>query len=247
MSTAVPLANSSIKRAIKKAIQNSGMYVPFLPLFKTLFNLASLSEALAWCRSQSRLLPGGGRDSTSMNDRCQLYEFLMTRYGLDETIDYLEFGVYMGASIKWWLKHNVSAESRFYGFDTFTGLPEDWGSVRRGYFTTNGRQPLTGDTRVCFIKGLFQETLDDFLGCYRNDRPKVIHIDADLYSSTLFVLTRLGRILRRDDIVIFDEFLSWKNATDEFRAFRDFVSSYQVDCRLVGAADLFSHVAVRIL
>ena len=247
MSTAVPLANRSLKKTIKSAIHHSRAYAPFLPLIRALHNLASLSEALAWCRSQTKLLPAADRQAGALEDRCQLYEFLMKRYALSGGIDYLEFGVYMGASIKWWTKHNISLDSRFFGFDTFTGLPENWGSVKKGDFSTNGRPPVEDDGRVHFIKGLFQETLDDFLARYRPGKIKVLHIDADLYTSTLFVLTRLAPVLKQNDIIMFDEFLSWKNTSDEFRAFRDFTSSYQVECRLIGAADLFSHVAVQIV
>ncbi len=246
MSTASPSANTSVRKAIKRAIHNSGAYAPLLPVFRGLQNVISLSEALAWCRSQLKLQSGHPDGGMSLNDRCDLYEFLLKHYELNKVIDYLEFGVYLGASLKWWLKHNVCMDSRFYGFDTFTGLPENWGTVKKGYFSTNGQAPLTDDTRARFIKGLFQDTLDDFLRDYDGGRRKIVHIDADLYSSTLFVLTRLGPLLKRDDIIIFDEFLSWKNPSHEFQALRDFSTSYRVNCRLIAAADMFAHAAIQV-
>jgi hypothetical protein len=204
--------------------------------------------ALAWSRSKSKsssgTLQGVGMDFIS---RYELYDFLKKKHKLDEAIDYLEFGVYRGASIRWWANNNLKAESRFIGFDTFTGLPEDWGSLKRGHYSAQGEVPAIDDGRVQFIKGLFQETLDNFLRDYPNNRRKVVHLDADLYTSTLFVLTRLGPLLKQNDILIFDEFLSWKYPTHEFRAFCDFVASYQVNYKLIGAADYFAHVVILIL
>ena len=50
-------------------------------------------------------------------------------------------------------------------------------------------------------------------------------MDEDLYSSTLFVLTKLIPFLEKDDVIIFDEF---GVPTHEFRAFSDIVSSYNL-------------------
>jgi hypothetical protein len=176
-----------------------------------------------------------------------MYEFVKTHHKLDEPIDYLEFGVFRGASIAWWATANQMKESRFFGFDTFTGLPEDWGALKEGHFTTHGELPMLQDDRVKFVKGLFQDTLDSFLERFRRERRLVVHIDADLYSSTMFVLTRLGTLFKRNDIILFDEFLAWKYPTHEFRAFCDFAASYRIKYRMVGASDSYARVAIEIL
>jgi hypothetical protein len=95
-------------------------------------------------------------------DRLSLYRHLAKM--IDEPIDYFEFGVWQGASIKEWASLNSHAGSRFFGFDTFEGLPEDWDALHpKGTFSTNGQIPKTDDARIRFTLGLFQDTLRGFI------------------------------------------------------------------------------------
>ncbi len=164
--------------------------------------------------------------------RVVLFEYLLNVMHLvDEPIDYLEFGVYEGGSLRWWVKHNTNADSKFTGFDTFEGLPEDWtaGSRAVGDFSTAGQVPEIDDSRCTFEVGLFQDTLGPFLERSTWNRRHVLMLDADLYSSTLYVLMLIASRLRAGDVVIFDEF---RDARNEFRAFHDFgkVCSVNLDC-----------------
>ena len=68
-------------------------------------------------------------------------------------------------------------------------------------------------------------------------------MDADLYSSTLFVLSNLIPYLRKDDILIFDEF---GVPTHEFRAFTDVVSSYSLKFEVLGAINNYLQVAIKL-
>ena len=173
------------------------------------------------------------------------YGFLVeTQHLLDEQIDYLEFGVASGFSFRWWVEHNKHPLSRFFGFDTFTGLPENWEVFEKGAFSTGGRTPDMEDNRCSFQVGLFQETLEPFLETHASNGRKVIHLDADLYSSTLFVLTCLARRLKSGDILIFDEF---GTVTHEFRAFMDFTSAYRMNYKVLGAVNQCYQVAVMVV
>lgn len=173
-----------------------------------------------------------------------LNEFL-TKNG-EEPIDFLEFGVWGGQSLRSWASLSTHADSRFFGFDSFEGLPEDWRSARgrmsKGTFSTDGKPPEIDDDRVRYVKGLYQDTLSAFLEDYQPQRNKVIHVDCDLYSSTLYVLTQLDPILE-DSIVIFDEF---DKILHEFRAFQDYVQSYRRTYRVMARVDYFRKVGVRI-
>ena len=71
-------------------------------------------------------------------------------------------------------------------------------------------------------------------------------MDADLYTSTLYVLTRLAPFLKSSDIIIFDDFSAKLGFAHEFRAFLDFFASYRYSYKVIGAANLFWHVALKI-
>ena len=52
------------------------------------------------------------------DDRKELYQYINNIVFNYEPIDFLEFGVAQGASLKYWLNLNNKKESQFFGFDT---------------------------------------------------------------------------------------------------------------------------------
>ncbi|MDX9928786.1 MAG: class I SAM-dependent methyltransferase [Bacteroidales bacterium] len=176
------------------------------------------------------------------NKRYELYEYVAVNYGLHANqITFLEFGVSGGYSFNWWVNSNNNEGSGFFGFDTFEGLPEKWGAgFSRGDMAAP--VPEMADRRVKFIKGLFQETLSDFLkgNRYNMDRQLVIHMDADLFSSTLYALSQVSPYLKKGDVLIFDEFCV---PNHEFNAWRTFTRSFYVRMRLVAAVNNYLQVA----
>lgn len=166
-------------------------------------------------------------DVKTCERRTHFYDAVAKELDIDrEKVTYLEFGVYQGNSLKYWLAKNTNSESTFHGFDTFTGLPEDWGHIPQGHFSTEGLPPTVKDKRCAFHVGLFQETLPGFLKNHKEalSGRVVVNLDADLYSSTLYVLVMLTDYLKPGDVVIFDEFFSIVNSTSEFRAYLDYRS-----------------------
>ncbi len=173
--------------------------------------------------------------------RYQLYQYVVDKLTLKkESIDYLEFGVCGGYSFKWWVGNCINDNSKFYGFDTFEGLPENWGTFNKGDMAAN--IPVTDDVRVKFVKGLFQDTVPNFLATHNmnNGKRKIIHLDADLFSSTLFALTSLAPYLKNGDILLFDEF---NVPNHEFFAFKIFSESYYLKTKLLGAVNNYFQVA----
>ena len=106
-----------------------------------------------------------GKYGKFVNSRNQLYSHINTSIN-NTAITYCEFGVFKGASIKYWSSLNTHDDSRFFGFDTFSGLPENWdnftGGLQKGTFDTHGLVPNINDERVSFYKGLFQDTYQVF-------------------------------------------------------------------------------------
>lgn len=176
--------------------------------------------------------------------RYQLYEAISQAEWLKETaIDYIELGVCGGHSFTWWLTHNINPDSKFYGFDTFEGLPENFGPFRKGSMAVALESLQITDSRARLFKGLFQQTLIPFLEQYKNERKKLIHLDADLFSATLFSLSQWYRFLQDGDIILFDEFAVPKH---EFRAFQIFTESFYVNYEVIGAANNFLFLAIKI-
>ena len=177
------------------------------------------------------------------SQRFGLYNYVLETEIGDEAIDYLEFGVAKGTSFRWWLEQVKHAGSSFHGFDTFTGLPEDWGPFKKGDMSGGNAPPEIDDPRHHFYQGLFQKTLYEFLESYEPGRKKVILMDADLYSATLFVLTTLSPYLQKGDIIIFDDF---NVPMHEFKAFSEWVHSFYINYRVLGEVNNYYSMAMRM-
>lgn len=215
------------------------------PFSKGMLNAAYMSEMSKWRKSN----PVKGyndfyQPKWDYNRRINLYEAVCKAEGMDTAdIDYFEFGVCGGHSFKWWLEKNKHTQSQFFGFDTFEGLPEKWGAFEKGSMAVALESLNIHDERARFFKGLFQDTLIPFLENYKSTKRKLIHLDADLFSATIFALSQLYRFLNDGDILLFDEFAVPQH---EFLAFKIFTESFYVNYEVIGAANNYLFLAVRI-
>jgi O-methyltransferase len=173
--------------------------------------------------------------------RYQLYEYVAKNYSLEtEPINYLEFGVATGQSFKWWCNYCKNPHSNFSGFDTFEGLPEKWGVHKKGEMSA--AIPALEDERAQLVKGLFQDTLLPLLQSNRIHKKArtIIHLDADLFSATLFVLAALFPYLKKGDVILFDEF---NVPNHEFSAFKIFTESFYVKAQFIGSVNNYYQTA----
>jgi hypothetical protein len=187
------------------------------------------------------------RAALELPTRADLYRYV-SRDFLDDgakAIDYLEFGVYRGETFREWCALNQNPDSRFFGFDSFEGLPEDWNPRRpKGAFDTGGRLPELDDVRAEFVVGWFQHSLAAFVRSYRPQDQLVVHVDCDLYSSTLYCLSTLDSVIAPGTVIIFDEFY---DSLHEYRALTDYCSAYLRDYRLIAYTKDIVQAAVAIL
>jgi len=178
------------------------------------------------------------------SDRIGLFRHSISKVETDGL--FLEFGVYKGESINQIasLVHNKTV----YGFDSFKGLPEDWkNAYPKGKFELN--KPLKVRSNVELVVGFFEETLEDFLNRQKAN-VAFIHLDADVYSSTkyvLFTLAKQGK-LQHGTVIQFDEFFGYARwwTKGEYRAFKEFVEEFDVEFDYVGYTEN-KRVSVKIL
>jgi O-methyltransferase len=190
-------------------------------------------------------IPPSFASAERVAERRSLYRFVNDVALNHEPVDYLEFGVFEGDSIRQWLQVNSHPASQFVGFDTFRGLPEDWTNEKRaGTFDVHGKLPQLHDSRARLVPGLFQQTLPETLKGFRFTHRLVVHIDCDLYSAALFCLASLDPFMPAGTIVIFDEFY---DVLHEFAAFRDYSAAFTRQWRGLAYTDGYTQVALCLL
>jgi len=175
----------------------------------------------------------------TLETREELWNFAIHNYWtINKPVTYVEFGVWEGQSIKYFSENNNNDKSLFIGLDSFEGLPEDWGSMKKGSFSKEGKSPThIRDERVRFIKGLFQLSWDEADSAILNqsDDFLFVHYDADLYSSTLFALTKMDSY-HKEYFAIFDEFFN-----EECLALYAYLKSYNSSVEFLAKTDRYGY------
>lgn len=156
----------------------------------------------------------------------------------------LEFGVATGRTLNQfarWLPHKT-----VYGFDGFDGLPEDWTSrMRKGFFARDNLPRVRSNCHL--VVGWFNQTLPGFVEKH-SDPVALLHVDCDLYSSTVTVLDELRDQIVPGTVIIFDEYINYPGwQLDEFRAWQEFVKARGIRYEYIGRVSRHQKVAVRVL
>ena len=155
---------------------------------------------------------------------------------------YLEFGVGRGKSIRW---IGSEASRTVYGFDSFEGIPEYWNGNPIGAFAQK-KLPSVPDN-VQFEIGMFDETIPKFLAAHK-DPVALLHVDCDLYSSTVTIFDAFGPRLQPGAIILFDEYYNFPRwQQHEFKAFQEFVESSGMKYEYIAYSVTGQQVAVRVL
>lgn len=121
---------------------------------------------------------------------------------LRRTGTWAEFGVADGTSLR--RIASLRGSATVWGFDTFTGLPEDWKRKDdcvhlKGHFAQEHIPKVTG---AHLVTGLFDETLPSW---HPPTPITFVHVDCDLYAGAVAVLRHCAPKLGSGAIVLFDE------------------------------------------
>lgn len=216
-----------------------GQYTDVIDTEFTAIRLAS-EESARYVLERMRTVPNFDTDY-------DLHEWVTTTQ-LDPKLDrgmILEFGVATGRTLNqfaYWLPDRM-----VYGFDGFTGLPEDWTSrMRKGFFARDNLPRVRGNCEL--VVGYFDKTLPGFMQ-QQGQRPvQLLHVDCDLYSSTKTVLDSLRDNIVPGTVIIFDEYINYPGwQQDEFRAWQEHVQSRGLTYEYIGRVSRHQKVAVRVI
>jgi predicted O-methyltransferase YrrM len=95
------------------------------------------------------------------------------------------------------------------------------------------------------VIGWFEDTLADFLTTHPAP-VAFLHIDADLYSSTVTVLEHVGPRLQPGSVIVFDEYFNYPTwEQHEHRAWQEFVAKAGIESRY--AAYTYNHEQVAVI
>jgi O-methyltransferase len=171
--------------------------------------------------------------------------------------DCMEFGLFKGYSF--WYAQQVAQRlqldsMRFFGFDSFAGLPEPKGidatkeerfyqgqyACSRATVEQNLDAHGVDWDRTFLIEGFFADSLTAATRkTYGMKRVALALIDCDLYESTVEVLEFLAPMVGDGSILIFDDWNSFGDGDDkgQRRAFREFLA----ENRQLSADPLFAY------
>lgn len=159
------------------------------------------------------------------------------KLGISAHSDYMEFGVYRGFAL--WYAQALArdmeiADMRFFGFDSFKGLPEDKsGGFQEGIYNSS-RASVEKNLdrygvdwkRTFLVEGYYSESLNENTKKEHRFREcAVCVIDCDLYESTRDVLNFVGPLLGEKAFIVFDDWNCYKADPErgERKAFSEFL------------------------
>ena len=135
-----------------------------------------------------------------------------------------------------------------FGFDAFAGLPNGgvWpGNVaHQGQFNHGGQIRFDVPKNGTIINGWFNDTLPGF--DYKKPVAQFIHIDCDVYSSTVDVFNTLRGKIVPGTVIVFDDYCNYTGwRVGEWKAWQEFVQKQNLNYEYLDVGGMAVSLIVR--
>lgn len=130
--------------------------------------------------------------------------------------DIAEVGVYRGGSAK--ILCQNKKDKPLHLFDTFNGIPHSDGIYKKGDYKSNYtvvKSILSKYPKVIIYKGIFPETSEPV----KNNKFSMIHLDVDIYQSTIDSLKFFYPRMSVDGIILIHDYTYSKRVADAVNVF----------------------------
>jgi len=179
-------------------------------------------------------------DPRTLVSTAKCLQWLHENQGLEGS-DYLEFGIFRGFNL--WFAHATARlmevrDMRFFGFDSFFGLPRVTGIDKDGPFHEGEFSVYRDEVeryfnrfgvdwkKVFLVEGFFDTSLTQKTKeRFGLRRCSLCVVDCDLYSSTVSVLKFVESILDHSSLLYFDDWADFGSEAErgEPKAFAEFM------------------------
>jgi hypothetical protein len=190
---------------------------------------------------------------SSDNDLYPYLDYCLSNSSKSQDYLFMELGVFTGNTFNC-IRSSLPNNIKLYGFDTFTGLPEDWMINDRDILYAKGTFSLdyvpNNTYNTEFIVGNIEDTIEQFLKT-NNKKISFVHFDMDLYRPTFFALKQMHSYFLNGAVLVFDDFYNlpgWENYS--FKALLDYVNLYNIEFEplsTVGWRDGWASAAIKII
>lgn len=166
-----------------------------------------------------------------------------------DTGEWAEFGVWTGKTITRIcnFRKKYGSARIVHGFDSFIGLPNDWRNattggqqfegkyLNKGSFNVDGIPPFDDPSKVEWHVGWFNTTAGAFAHNASIGNITFLHMDADMYSSTVQVFEALEHKLHPGVFIVFDEIIGYPEYMEnELQAFYELLQRTGRSAKVIG-------------
>jgi len=156
-----------------------------------------------------------------------------------------EYGVNDGASFIPMCENYK--DQTVFGFDGFAGLPGGvWpgNMIHKGMFDHGGEAPFVCPDNGTLVVGWFKNTMPNF--DYKQTVAKYLHIDCDVYSSTVDILTNLVGKIVPGTVITFDDYCNHPNwRQGEWKAWQEFCEANKIKYKYLYVAGMSVSLIVK--